>query len=255
MGLFRPTKPGTKVLQYLLQSHEIRFGDAMEELIGEILTDLGFSPLSKAILGADNRSLSLDQYCQRGGVYYVIEQKVRDDHDSTKKRGQLSNFESKVEALTAVHGTRLVGIMYFVDPLLTKNRGYYQPELQRLSQFYGVSLHLFYGSELFDYVDHPEEWERLLDALRRWKDGLPDLPEINFDTDPEASFREIHGLGARSFRRLMENDELWADGIMHTLFRQGTTLRMLLDFFRSRSEPYYQQLAESLAARLERHYS
>ncbi len=29
IGLFRPSKPGTKILQHLLQSHEIRFGDAL----------------------------------------------------------------------------------------------------------------------------------------------------------------------------------------------------------------------------------
>ena len=31
VGLFRPTKPGAKILQHLLQSHEIRFGDAIAE--------------------------------------------------------------------------------------------------------------------------------------------------------------------------------------------------------------------------------
>jgi hypothetical protein len=30
IGLFRPTKPKAKILQNLLQSHEIRFGDAFE---------------------------------------------------------------------------------------------------------------------------------------------------------------------------------------------------------------------------------
>jgi Mg2+ and Co2+ transporter CorA len=30
IGLFRPTKPKAKILQNLLQSNEIRFGDALE---------------------------------------------------------------------------------------------------------------------------------------------------------------------------------------------------------------------------------
>jgi len=33
IGLFRPTKPKAKILQNLLQSHEIRFGDAFEHFI------------------------------------------------------------------------------------------------------------------------------------------------------------------------------------------------------------------------------
>ena len=47
IGLFRPTKPGAKVLQHLLQSHEIRMGGALEEIIEEILKYLGFEVLSK----------------------------------------------------------------------------------------------------------------------------------------------------------------------------------------------------------------
>jgi len=30
LGLFRPSKPGIKILQHLLQSHEIKFGNADE---------------------------------------------------------------------------------------------------------------------------------------------------------------------------------------------------------------------------------
>ncbi|GAH88919.1 unnamed protein product, partial [marine sediment metagenome] len=84
MGLFRPTKPGTKILQHLLQSHEIRFGDSMEELIDVVLGDLGYSILPKAIQNSDGERLSIDQYFTADNIHYFIEQKVRDDHDSTK---------------------------------------------------------------------------------------------------------------------------------------------------------------------------
>lgn len=49
VGLFRPSKPKTKILQHLLQSQEIRFGDAFEELIEEILKDSGYEILRKSI--------------------------------------------------------------------------------------------------------------------------------------------------------------------------------------------------------------
>ncbi len=99
IGLFRPTKPGAKILQHLLQSHEIRMGDALEEIIEEILKDVGFKVLSKSMVNEEGEQLSLDQYFTDGRIYYFIEQKVRDDHDSTKKRGQISNFETKLEIL------------------------------------------------------------------------------------------------------------------------------------------------------------
>jgi len=62
IGLFRPTKPGAKVLQHLLQSHEIRMGGALEEVIEEILRSLGFKMLSKSMVNESGETLSLDQY-------------------------------------------------------------------------------------------------------------------------------------------------------------------------------------------------
>lgn len=50
LGIFRPTKPKTKLLQNLLTSHEIKFGDAFEYLIEEYLKEHNFSPLSKKFL-------------------------------------------------------------------------------------------------------------------------------------------------------------------------------------------------------------
>ena len=43
IGLFRPTKPKAKLLQNLLQSHEIRFGDAFEIIIEEYLRGMEVS--------------------------------------------------------------------------------------------------------------------------------------------------------------------------------------------------------------------
>jgi len=72
IGLFRPTKPGAKILQHLLQSHEIRFGDAFEKLIEEILRECDFEILNKSIVGENGDSLSLDQYFEGKGIYYII---------------------------------------------------------------------------------------------------------------------------------------------------------------------------------------
>ncbi len=131
IGLFRPTKPRGKILQYLLQSHEIRMGDALEEIIEEILRDTGFTILPKVLTVEETgEELFLDQYFTDGKMYYFIEQKVRDDHDSSKKRGQIANFEAKIEVLSKRHGSSLIGLLYFIDPDLTKNKRYYAQRLQ-----------------------------------------------------------------------------------------------------------------------------
>ena len=246
-----------KILQHLLQSHEIRFGDAMEELISEFLKDWGFKVLPKIIVpdpANPRNTLDIDQYFTDGETYYFIEQKVRDDHDSTKKRGQISNFEAKLEYLYRKHGQNLIGIMYFIDPDLVKNKNYYIKELNKMANTYGVDLHLLYGKELFEFFDKLDVWNDLLSWLTRWKDSLPELPEINFDNNPQDSFNEIKDLEIRFWRKILENEKLWEEGIMLAIFRNGETLRLLFEFFNRKEERAYQKLAEMIKQKLENYY-
>lgn len=255
IGLFRPTKPGAKILQHILQSHEIRFGDAFEELIEEIIRELNFSILNKSIVGENRDSLSLDQYYEGKGIYYFIEQKVRDDHDSTKKRGQISNFETKLETLYKKHKDKLVGIMYFIDPDLSKNKNYYLTELKRLSKFYGVKIYLFYGKELFNYLGKPNLWRQVLSWLTQWKDSLPEIPEIDFDKTPKESFEEIKKLPIRHWRKLLENEKLWSEGIIKVMFKSGKTLKLLLDFFQNQEDHLSRQISKLLKTKLTEHFN
>jgi hypothetical protein len=251
IGLFRPTKPEGKILQYLLQSHEIRMGDALEELFENILKDLGFRILPKNLPQEEaGEQLYLDQYFTDGLIYYFVEQKVRDDHDSSKKRGQIANFEAKVEALSKRHGSSLIGILYFVDPDLTKNKNYYIQELKRMENFYGVTLHLLYGQEFFEFIGHSELWECILKWLKQWKDNLPELPEINFDAQPQQTFEEIKSLPIRIWRNLLTNEKLWEEGIMKAIFKEGKTLRLLLAYFRHQESIAYGNLANLLESKL-----
>jgi len=254
IGLFRPSKPATKILQNLLQSHEIKFGDAVEELIQEFLREFGFKILDKNIRNSNNELLTLDQYFTDGKVIYFVEQKVRDDHDSSKKRGQISNFEAKLEVLYKKDGKKLVAMMYFVDPDLIKNKNFYIQELKRLSSFYGIKIYLFYGKELFEFFNHKETWEQILEWLKKWKESLPEVPEIDFDKTPKESFEEIKELEIRYWRKLLENEKLWEEGIIKAIFRKGDTLKLLLEFFESKGDTPYQSLANSLKILLKKYY-
>jgi hypothetical protein len=104
VGLFRPTKPEANILQNLLQSNEIRFGDALEIVFEKYFEQLGFINLEKKI-GDGKEYLDLDQIFKDATFIHFIEQKACDDHDSTKKRGQMSNFEKKIKALCKKQGT------------------------------------------------------------------------------------------------------------------------------------------------------
>ncbi len=244
IGLFRPSKPKTKVMQYLLQSREIRFGDAMEEAIQQILSDLGFTQLDRTIQGGRGR-LSLDLHFKDDERSYFVEQKVRDDHDSSKKVGQVANFAQKLNLLVNLHDGNLVGIMYFIDPGMHKNQGYYIERLNELEEETGVELHLFYGSELFGQITG---W------LARWQGELSDFPEVNFDLNPEQSFEEIKNLAPRHLESLLSNTELWERGVMSVLFPEGTTLQRLQTHLAEHPSRIRRSVAEILFNLLESYY-
>jgi len=251
IGLFRPTKPKAKILQNLLQSHEIRFGNAFEVLIEEYLKILNYTILEKHFI-ANGEVLNVDQYFEKNGKRFFIEQNVRDDHDSTKKRGQIQNFEKKLNEIINKYGEEnLTGIFYFIDPELIKNKNYYTNELERMSDAYGVNLYLHYGKELLDFLEHPEVWDEILKYLEKWKEEIPDLPETNFDLDAQSSFQEIKDLNPTWFRSIFESDEIFNE-IALTLFPEKKTLKLLLNYFKSKSSEMqiYKTLSKLLESRL-----
>ena len=252
IGLFRPTKPKAKILQNLLQSHEIRFGDAFEEIIEEYLKEFGYEILNKRFVNSDDDELNLDQCFKDKNTVYFIEQKIRDDHDSTKKRGQIANFEKKLNEMVNKYGEKnLVGIFYFIDPDLQKNKNYYKAELEKMARDYGVKICLSYGVELFDFLQQGKIWSEILKYLEQWKKEIPDFPETNFDIDAESSFEEIKDLSPALYRKLFQDDNIFNEIIL-TIFPEKKTLRLLLDYFRKKSSEkvIYATINEALEKRI-----
>jgi hypothetical protein len=86
----------------------------LEILFEKYFEQLGFTKLEKRI-GGGREYLDLDQAFRNGNYIYFVEQKVRDDHDSTKKRGQIGNFEKKINALLKTYKeTELKCYTYFI---------------------------------------------------------------------------------------------------------------------------------------------
>ena len=82
-GIFRLTNAKTKLIQNVTQSREIKFGDFMEEIVTEYIALMGYHNLDKNIGNDDaGNALSADQVFKKGNGIYLIEQKIRDDHDS-----------------------------------------------------------------------------------------------------------------------------------------------------------------------------
>jgi hypothetical protein len=249
IGIFRPTKPKGKILQNLLQSNEIRFGDAFEIIIEKYLKTKECKILNKNY-EVNGKKLNIDQCFQINNKIYFIEQKVRDDHDSTKKRGQHQNFDTKVDIMIEKHGeNNLVGIVYFIDPSLKKNKKYLSEELNSVSNDYNVECHLFYGKELFTFLNYEDVWNEINDYLVQWRSEIPELPIINFDIDAINTFSEIKDLRPSVFRNLFSNDEIFKEIIL-TLFPEKTTLKLLLNYFSQKPETIYRTIADGLAQRI-----
>jgi len=236
IGLFRPTKPKAKIFQNLLQSHEIHFGDAFEIIIEKYFEQEKYEILPKCYFSREGKDLNVDQCIRKNSKTFFIEQKVRDDHDSSKKKGQMANFENQIEVLIDIYGDKnLMGFLYFIDPELVKNRNFYQNEIKKLSKDYGIELYLCYGIELFATINEPQIWTNIIENLTIWKSEIPELPEINFDKDSMHSFNEIKDLSPSIFRKLFSNDEVF-DEIIRTLFPDNKTLLLLLEYFKSKGK-------------------
>ena len=235
VGIFRPTKPKAKIIQNLTQSNEIRFGDAFEKVIRDYFEENKYKELERNIVADEERRLMLDQLITLHGKVIFIEQKIRDDHDSTKKRGQVENFTKKIDVLISEYDEKnLRCFFFFIDDSLQKNKNYYEEKMREISKQYGIEVKLVYGRDLFDSVGLSKAWDEIISHLTKWREELPDLPEINFDIDAEETFNEIRDLSPSDFIKLFSNKDL--DVIIRTLFPTGETLELLADYFEKKSE-------------------
>ena len=183
-GIFRVSNARTKLIQNVTQSREIKFGDFMEDIITQYISGMGCKNLSKKI----SDELEADQLFMMNEKICLIEQKIRDDHDSTKKRGQYDNFRRKYMALKEKYsGHEIIAVMWFIDDSLKKNRRYYT-ERAESEALQDISIHIIYGGELFTVIfRRPDVWGEICAHLSRNKSerSREILIVPDFDTSPK----------------------------------------------------------------------
>lgn len=132
--------------------------------------------------------MSADQVFDDGKTMFLIEQKIRDDHDSTKKRGQYQNFKKKFSLLKRLSKySKISATMWFIDDSLQKNRNYYLEEAGNES-LTDVDINILYGRELFVNVfERPDVWDEICSYLARNKQERSEeiLTIPDFDTSDE----------------------------------------------------------------------
>ena len=209
-GIFRLSDAKTKLIQNVTQSKEIKFGDFMEDIITEYLGLAGYQNMPKNIgKNKEGDELNVDQLFVLGKTLFLIEQKIRDDHDSTKKRGQFDNFEKKVRLVrTQYPEFHIDASMWFIDNSLVKNKKYYIDCIKNLS-VPNSTIGVFYGETLFNHLNHPEIWIDLVSNLKQLHNSNNHSSVIipDFDTSPEILSALIH-LDKKLWNKLPENKKI-----------------------------------------------
>ncbi len=219
VGIFRPTSPEIKLIQNITQSHEISFGDFVEDIITQYL-GMFYKNMEKRNY-YNGEVILFDQLFEYDGKIFMLEQKMRDDHDSTKKRGQFENFMKKVKYLHETYPNKyIVAGMWFVDPSLTKNKNYYK-QMMNDNVANNHELNLFYGNEFMNYLDKISVWDEMLDYLVKWKQSEDNKIILNFEEDWQETKDElIKNVSKQSWRKILSNKEV-VEQILPILFPTG----------------------------------
>lgn len=153
-----------KIQQCYYTSISIRLGQALEEMVEFYLTKKGASFNLNRRKVVENHDC--DQIFTYNGKTVLIEQKIRDDHDSSKKRGQVDNYLTKRKALINDY-QEVLCCSWFIDKLFEKNKKYY---LDNLGE------EIFYGDEIENFLAKVFEDNRcsgmyleLVSALRSYR--------------------------------------------------------------------------------------
>ncbi len=188
-GLFRLSNANIKLIQNITQSVEIKFGDIIEELTSNYILKMGYEILSKDIGKDENNDvLNVDQFFTDGVSLYIVEMKIRDDHDSTKKRGQFLNFLKKINLIRNKYPTKNIkSIMWFVDDSFSKNKNYYQEQIKRLN-IRNCEIFLYYGDQFFKILRNGHQsWNEMIELLTKYRENNTnsDIVIPNFGSSEE----------------------------------------------------------------------
>lgn len=233
IGLFRITNAKTKLIQNLTQSCEIKFGNFIEDILTDFIVEMGYEILEKNI-GKDERgnNLNVDQLFTKKDAVYLIEQKVRDDHDSTKKRGQYSNFIKKIKVIKASFpNKKIIASMWFSDDSLQKNKKYYS-EMIDANTDTDVEIHLYYGAELFEKLFlRLDIWEQLVEFLKQNKkeraNEILSVPDFDTSGEIRTALLKIKKENPTLIKKLFSNDKKYIQ-LREELFHTGKNLEGLL---------------------------
>ncbi|EMC9372889.1 restriction endonuclease [Campylobacter lari] len=232
IGLFRITNAKTKLIQNITQSCEIKFGDFIEEILSEYIIEMEYEVLDKNIgVDEENNKLSADQVFKDNNNIFLIEQKIRDDHDSTKKRGQYANLIKKIKTLKQKFPNyHIVACMWFSDDSLKKNKKFYEEQICNNTDE-KVSIFVFYGKELFESLfQRVDIYQELILYLKRNKEerskDILSVPDFDTSEEIKKALLKTKRNHPKLIQRLLSDKEEFVE-LRKELFPTGKNLKGL----------------------------
>lgn len=238
-GIFRLSNAKTKLIQNVTQSREIKFGDFMEEIVTVYIDKMGYQNLNKRI-GTDENgdALNADQVFLGGNTVFLIEQKIRDDHDSSKKEGQINNFKNKINSLQSKCSDKrkkLKCYFWFIDEGFVKYKSFYFNEIKKVTQSFVKTKNLCYGRSIIDDLLGKDCWDNFEEAYNSVKKSFSNgfintILKYNFDEDKkDIVFKILKNKRKKTIDKLLNNSEYTE--VRNILFPNNIVLNKIKQHF------------------------
>jgi len=223
------------------------FGNAIEGVFNEIVKLNGWkSQPTKYILSnyqlntpipSGKKSLAIDQVFSHEDTIVFIEQKIRDDHDTSKWKGQWDNFELKLRVLTEIYSKKdVIGVMWMIDDNFHRNEENYRVMIKNLEDHLRKNALLCYGEkidDIFNSLDGKNQlyFKQFFDFLVQWHNENIKVPEMNFDKFPYDSIHAFEQLNERQALNFFGNPAI-TDQVFPIIFPNRQTLKTYLMFLK-----------------------
>lgn len=232
---FSPLKSEEEIRTFLGHSSKIKVGNAYEIILKMLFELIGYELIEKKF-SVNNKTKVIDQLFKYNDRFIFIEQKMNDDHDSTKKEAIIKDFEEKIKHLIEKYGTNIRAYLYFVTDTV-KNKNYYSTEIIKLREKYEIDISVEYGKELFIKENKIELWN-LIDNFNKTREKT----KIKIEFEGENYFLAIKDIDINVWLKILNNEELVKE-VLPLIFPSkkvdGVLNLLRLDFKAKYQEFYY----------------
>ncbi len=234
-----------EIYQFLLTSTKIKIGIFHEFLLKYLFVSVGYKPLDNVIL-IDNKQIKIDQLLTKGDRVILIEQKMKDDHDSTKKTSIINDLKIKIDNIYKSCPTKKLTVYLYFVKTKRKNANYYLSEIAKLRAEYNININLCYGNSIFEN----EKEIGLLNYMNEFSNKKRNGNfEVNLDGEnnefSERTFHQIKDLSIQIWLNILNNKELVKE-ILPIIFPSknvGGVLNLLFLYFKKKYKKDYDKIS------------